>query len=82
MFLKIKRFLGLKGTWEWACEQMKKGEMVRRISSTGSVHLRLDKEAQGRIQWSFEYNDTEWQSANVFLHYFEATDWTTYNPKK
>ena len=72
------RLFGLPGSWKWACRQMKKGHMIRPRSASGTIKFKLDDEGQGRILWSFARYPTEradWDSANIFLSDFEATDW-------
>ena len=74
----IKRFLGLKGSWMWACRQMKKGVWVRRVIASGTVKYKLDHEGQGRIMWTFarhSKSNSDWEEAYIFLDDFEATDW-------
>ena len=71
-------FLGLKGSWKWACREMSKGRIVRRSTNTGKAHYRLDRENQRRIQWVFCAGSTlenEWENANIFLSDFECIDW-------
>jgi hypothetical protein len=81
IILKIKRFFVVKGTWEWACNQMEKGLMVRRESASGTVHYKLDVENQRRVMWSFSRKNASphiWENAYIFLGDFEATDWVIY----
>ncbi len=73
---KIIRFLGLKGSWRWACRQMAKGHRVRR-SSDGAVCYRRVEGGQRRVVWSCSTNVTQggWLNAVMYLADFEATDW-------
>ncbi len=76
MINRIKRFFRMKGTWEWACDQMLVKKMVTRASFTGSVRYRLDLENQKRIQWSLD--GIRWKNANIFLSDFCGMDWIIY----
>lgn len=72
------RNLGMKGSWKWACKQMKCGLAVRPSTATGTVRYMLDCELQQRICWAFveEVNeDTKWESAKLFLKDFDSTEW-------
>lgn len=74
----IIRFFGLPGSWKWACRQMEKGRIVRRSTDTGTAKYRLDLEAQRRIVWSYKSNppnDSEWETAYIFLRDFECVKW-------
>lgn len=78
---KVKQFLGLRGSWKWACQKMDAGRIIRPGSATGSVRYRLDNENQRRIIWCFPHDNdphgisAKWDNANIFLSDFEATDW-------
>ena len=77
---KLIAFLGLKGSWRWACRQMKQGKIVRRKTDTGSAHYKLDSEGQLRIVWAFTRNpktEKQWDSANLFLSDFSCVAWET-----
>lgn len=78
---KIISFLGLKGSWSWACKQMDKGEIVRPANATGTVKYKLDSENQRRIMWCFnrDYDELNWSSANIFLSDFENTNWIVWS---
>ena len=72
--MNIKQFLGLKGSWKWACKQMDAGYIVKPKNITGAVKYKLDDEGQRRILWSFANQITYimvWKSANIFLSDFE-----------
>lgn len=76
----IIRFLGLNGSWKWACKQMDNGVIVRRSTDSGAAHYRLDCESQRRIVWCYTRNphnegSKEWGNAYIFLKDFECTDW-------
>lgn len=74
----VTRFLGLRGSWKWACRQLDKGHTVRRSTDTGACKYRLDPEGQRRIEWAFSRKpdrDSDWESACVFLADFESVDW-------
>ena len=74
----IIRFLGLKGSWHWACKQMDKGHIVYRTTDAGAAKYKLDNENQRRIQWTFARYGTEkaiWKNANIFLYDFECINW-------
>ena len=73
----IVRKLGLKGSWSWACKQMKNGKIVKPSNITGSVKYKLDNECQQRICYTFARNieGAKWDNANIFLSDFERTDW-------
>ena len=81
MFSKIIRFFGFRGSWKWACKQMDKGKIVRCKSWTGTVRLKIDNKYNRRIIWAFPNRKDpyglleKWESANIFLSDFEATDW-------
>lgn len=72
----IIRTLGLKGSWSWACRQMKQGKIIR-PSTAVSVGYKLDDEGEERIIWSFKRYPTkdDWENAYLFLSDFKATDW-------
>lgn len=73
----IIKFLGLKGSWKWACRQMDKGLAVRPARASGTVKYILDQEGQRRILWTFDkfLCTAHWENANIFLSDFEAIDW-------
>ncbi len=75
----IRRTFGLRGSWRWACKQMERGYIVRRATDTGAAKYRLDLEGQRRIQWAYtrtpEAAKQEWNTAYVFLSYFESLAW-------
>jgi len=78
---KIKTFLGLKGSWGWACRQMDKGLMVYRTTDTGAAKYRTDGEGQRRIQWEHTCNletHNNWTNAYIFLSDFECTEWAVW----
>jgi len=73
----LKQFLGLKGSWKWACRQMDAGHIVKPKNITGSVKFKLDDEGQRRIVYTFTKvikDSTKWETANIFLSHFEI-DW-------
>ena len=74
----ITRTFGLKGSWRWACKQMRQGKWVRPASATGTLKYKLDDEGQGRILWTFVRDprtNKNWTNACLFLSDIEATDW-------
>ena len=78
---KLKTFLGLRGSWKWACRQLKKGEIIYRTSDTGSCKYKLDDENQSRIQCAYIGRPdkvTKWVNAIIFLDDFTCTDWEVY----
>lgn len=75
---KIIRFFGLKGSWSWACKQMKKGYIVKPKNITGAVKYKIDDIENGLILYSFThkpYTEKNWESANIFMDDIERTDW-------
>lgn len=83
MFGLLKRALGLRGSWKWACRAMDRGYIVRRSTDTGAAHYKLDHEDQRRIVWCFSREPDsllwkEWKNANIFLSDFEYTNWIIY----
>ena len=72
----LVKFLGLRGSWSWACKEMDRGRIVCRTTDTGAARYRLDGEGQRRIEWSFGGG---WESAYIFLDDFECTDWVSKN---
>lgn len=78
----IVRFFGFRGSWKWACRQMKRGSVVRPRSATGTVKYRLDDEGQQRLQWTFDRDAAmaKWENANFFLRDQESTDWEIVKP--
>lgn len=80
----IKRFLRMKGTWEWACDQMMEGKIVRPKNASGCVHYKLDNATNKRIIWNFTKEEgnfgSHWDSANIFIRDFESTDWVEWKP--
>ena len=83
MLKRIKRFLGLRGSWKWACKMMDRGHTVFRTTDTGSAVYKLDSEGQRRIVWTYSvesdgggYTRFEWKNANIFLSDFECVDWS------
>ena len=80
----IIRHFGLRGSFLWACRQMKKGRIVKLKYTTGAVKLRFDTEGQGRIQWAFvhELKNAEWENAYVFYKDILSTNWEVWTPPK
>ena len=77
----LKQFLGLKGSWYWACKQMKKGKIVYRFTDIGCARYKTDNEGQNRILWAFERfpnTKTEWSNAFIFMSDFTNTNWVVY----
>jgi len=84
---RLIRFLGLRGSWKWACRNMQEGRVVFRITDTGALKYKLDCEAQNRILWAgthdpFGLAESDWDSANVFLSDFECIDWVVFDIAK
>ncbi len=73
----IKRFLGLKGSWKWACKQMDKGATVTRSGNAESAKYWLDDGGKRLILWTFSELDPPeyWDRADLYLSDFEAVDW-------
>ena len=71
----FKRLFGLKGSWKWALKQMKKGNIVRPSSATGTVKYRFSVDKQDRIEWTFDKENFRWDNANIFYSDFQKTDW-------
>ena len=83
MWIRLKNFLRLKGTWAWTMERLKEGNIVYRTTDSVSVKYRLDKENQGRIQWCFTrdpFDDpsNQWECAKIFMSDFTTTSWDVY----
>jgi hypothetical protein len=60
-FLKI--FLGLKGTWFWACRQMQEGKTVRRLRDSGVVKFTYDsgrRRIKAMVEWETSVEPKEW----------------------
>ncbi len=73
---KIIRFLGLRGSWLWACRQMAKGLRVRRRSSVGAVRYQFSRGGPRRIVYATGSELPRlWNNATLFASDFEATDW-------
>lgn len=75
------RFLGLPGSWTWACRQMDKGKIVYRTTDTGAAKYRLDFEDNRRIICAFVRGTPRrdnWMSAYIFLSDFECTAWAVW----
>ncbi len=74
---RVKRFLGLKGSWKWACRQMGKGLTVTRSGNVESAKYSLDNSKKRLILWTFTELDPPeyWDKADLYLSDFEATDW-------
>lgn len=72
---KLGKFLGLPGSWRWACRQLNKGKSIRPKFASGAVIYSLSTDRQRRIIWAFSrkksYQITEWENANIFLSDFE-----------
>lgn len=81
MIAPIVRLLGLKGSWRWAAKEMKKGKMIVRVSTTGSVKYRLSNDGGNRLEWDFHRKESEvrWESAYFFISDMMATNWVVYN---
>jgi hypothetical protein len=75
----LVRWLGLPGSWTWACRQLDNGAIIRPASATGAVQYRLDTEAQRRLEWRFGEGD-KWVNANFFLNNRDRTDWVVVPP--
>lgn len=63
MITMLKIFLGLKGTWFWACRQMKEGKTVYRLRDSGVVYFTYDKgrrKIKAMIEWGGSEPETEW----------------------
>jgi len=70
----LKQFLGLKGSWKWACRQMAAGYIVKPKNITGVVKYKVDTEGQRRILFTFSKvisKSTKWENAIIFLSDFE-----------
>ena len=83
MWIKLKNFFVLKGTWAWAVKQLEKGKIVYRATDTGAAKYRLDSENQGRIVWCFSRKpnwepEESWSSAYIFISDFTNTSWRSY----
>jgi len=80
----LRRFLGLRGSFSWACRQMSRGRIVRPASASGTVKFRFDIEGQRRLQWSFEraHIPVKWENAFFFYSDMLATDWVVVSPPK
>lgn len=73
-FLKI--FLGLKGTWFWACRQMQEGRTVRRLRDSGVVRFSYDqgrRRIKAMVEWETSTEPKEWgiSMEDVFATDFE-----------
>lgn len=80
----LRRILGLKGSWTWACRQMRKGLIVRRASDTGECKYRFDLEGQRRIEWAFKkYPNAreDWSNAYMFMSTFVNTTYQIWTGK-
>ena len=75
----LVRWLGLPGSWTWACKQMDAGSVIRPASATGAVQYRFDADAQRRLEWRFGDAD-KWRNANFFLSCQDRTDWVVVPP--
>ena len=78
----VVRVLGLKGSWRWACRQMRRGLTVYRTTDTGCARYRLSRDEQKRITWTFvrgrNVNGICWDNAFMFLADFECACWTVW----
>lgn len=78
----LKRILGLRGSWSWACRKLDKGLVICRSTDTGQAKYRLDWEGQRRIMVAYVLEvclDTEWENAFIFLSDFECTSWAVFD---
>lgn len=77
------RLFGLRGSWSWACRQMRNGDIVYRTTDSGAAKYKLDPEGQERITWCFRRTGITpdcWISANIFLKDFKCTAWAIWTP--
>lgn len=76
MITMLKIFLGMRGTWFWACRKMMEGQSVYRLRDSGIVYFTYDK---GRrrfnaiIFWETSKDGSEWgvSMEDVFATDFE-----------
>jgi hypothetical protein len=79
----LRRFLGMRGSFSWACRQMLHGRIVRPASASCTVKYRFNNEVHRRLQCSFERadNPVKWDSAFFFYSDMLATDWVVVSPQ-
>jgi len=61
MITRLRNFLRLKGSWEWAIEQMKNGKTVRPKRSIGGIMYRIN--LADVLVYRLSENDT-WKPAH------------------
>lgn len=79
----IRKF-GLKGSWQWAFNQMEKGEILERPTSN-KARVKLKLNFKDQICWYFGRDakkEDEWAIATVYVQDFRATDWKVFKENK
>jgi hypothetical protein len=74
MITMLKIFLGLRGTWFWACRKMMEGQSVYRLRDSGIVYFTYDKgrrRINAHIWWETSKDGHEW---GVSMEDIFATD--------
>lgn len=84
MIAYVKIFLGLKGTWFWACRRMQEGSIIYRLRDSGVVSFTYDKgrrKINAMIDWGGSESASEWGIsmediyATDFMLWHERTDY-------
>lgn len=79
MISYLKIFFGCRGTWFWACRQMKEGKTVRRFRDSGVVKFTYDegrRKIMAMIEWETSVAPKEWGISieDVFATDFQVQD--------
>lgn len=77
MINRLKILFGCKGTWFWACRQMKQGKTVYRLRDSGAVRFTYDqgiRKIKAMIMWESSTEPHEWgiSMEDVFATDFEV----------
>jgi hypothetical protein len=74
MIKRLKILFGCKGTWFWACEKMKEGQVVYRLRDSGIVYFTYDKGRRKLIASIWWETSTEGHEWGVSMSDIYATD--------
>jgi len=79
----ILNFLGLRGSWKWACRQMNKGNVVCKSTRSGEIQYKIDDKKEKIIQWAYkrDYDKVYWKRTSISLNDFKRTNWKIWEYK-